>query len=474
MSNTTQMTPYTKVKQSTDHDSRNFGPLVHGYEAQTSTISQTTVNLTQFVCDLSNKSQIMVYVDGQLLTEGVGNDYVWVTGLNNTSSQLTLASAIPAGLNIQLYKIGAPRVVLPTADSINATINLVQAGVDGNSPQYLANGAFDFWQEGISFPAITNATYFADQWVYFKVGTMVHTISRTTPLSTSKSNFSALIDCTTADTSIATTDCSGIYTPIEGNVLRNFRGKNMVLAFTVQSTKTGIFCVSFKNASNNRSLIKEYTITQSNVPTRVYIRFNHDESGTWSYDQSRGVAITWTLASGTAFQTTPNTWQNGDFLATANQVNACDSTANDFILSDAVLMEDNASLNKTPEQYKYFNGSYSAEYSFIQRYFEVIGQGGTSSDVAFAGRNTGATQNRSMWKFNVPKRVVNGTVTYSGSFTGTVIASTTSSAVTAITGSPGNEDCVVLLSTVSGAPIGVAGNLVLSGSGTKLTYSARM
>lgn len=405
MSNVTQATSYTKIKQPTDHDSRNFGPLVHGHDPQTSTANQTIINLTQFVCDLANKSQVMVYLDGNLLREGVGNDYVWVPGVNNTSSQLTLAVSIPAGLNIQLYKIGAPRVSLPTADSINATINLVQLDNDKQSQQYIANGAFDFWQEGTSFAAIADGTYFADQWTYTSSGTMVHTVSRSTNLpSTSKSKYSALVDCTTVDSSIGAGDFVRLIHRVEGNILRSFRGKNMVLAFNVYSTKTGTFCTSFRNGNASRSLVKEYTVNASNTHQRVYIRFNHDETGTWDYENALGLMINFVLACGSTFQTTADTWQTGNYFATSNQVNACDSTSNDFIISDVVLMEDNASLNRTPEQYKYFNGSYNAELQLIERYFER-GDVGDGKRTLFSGRVVSGSSYQGWIGFRHKKRV---------------------------------------------------------------------
>lgn len=123
MSNISQVNLYTKIKQATDSDSRNFGPLVQSYEAQTSTASQSIINITQFVCDLSQKTSVQLFIDGQLLTEGVGNDYVWNAGVNNTSTQIQLAAAIPVGLNILIYKLGATRSLSPNAETLQANIN---------------------------------------------------------------------------------------------------------------------------------------------------------------------------------------------------------------------------------------------------------------------------------------------------------------------------------------------------------------
>ena len=192
----------------------------------------------------------------------------------------------------------------------------------------------------------------------------------------------------------------------------------MVLAFNVYSTKTGTFGVSFRNSAQNRSLVKEYTVNASNTHERKYIRFQHDSSGTWSYDNGIGLILSWALACGTSRQTTPDAWQSGNFISTSNQANACDSATNNFIISDVVLMEDNESLNRQPDQYSWFNGSYVDELLLLQRYFEktwaidtavgtVIQAGSVTTNAA------SASEVRSGVRFLVRKRVVPTVFTYS-------------------------------------------------------------
>lgn len=423
MSNISQMTPYTKVKQSTDHDSRNFGPLVSGYEPQVSTLSQTVINLSQFVCDLSRKSNIMVFIDGQLLTEGVGNDYVWSAGINNTSNQLTLAAAIPAGLNIQIYKIGATQSPIASADTIQAAINLVSNQVDQKNSNKIINGGFDYWQRGTSFAAVAGASYVADRFQYFKSGAMIHTISRSTDVpSTSNSPYSMLVDCTTADASIAAGDFCQIDQRIEGNVLRSFKGKSMVLAFWVKSPKTGVHCIGFRNSALTRSLVKEYTVNVADTWERKVIRIQHDPTGTWLYDTGAGLVVTWGLAIGSTYQTTANTWQAGNFTATSNQVNVCDNTANNFYLSDIVFVEDNDTLTKVPD-FCFAGRDCFEEFNLCQRYFEKsynadVTPGTVTSNGEYIVRSI-STTTRHQVEFMSYKRV-NSSMTYYNAITGGV------------------------------------------------------
>ena len=42
----------------------------------------------------------------------------------------------------------------------------------------IINGDFNIWQEGTLFSSVANGTYTAEGWPYYKSGSMVHNISR--------------------------------------------------------------------------------------------------------------------------------------------------------------------------------------------------------------------------------------------------------------------------------------------------------
>ena len=461
MSNISQVNTYTKIKQATDADSRNFGPLVQDYQALVSTASQTVVNITNFVCNLSLRSTIMVYVDGQLLTEGVGNDYVWTTQLNNTSNQFTLAAPISAGLNIQVYKIGATSPNFNNADTIQAAVNLVSTQVDQKNSNKIINGGMDFWQRGTSFAAVANATYTADRFQYNKVGAMVHTIARSTDVpTTSPSLFSKLISCTTVDTSIAATDQTHIVQKIEGNVLRTFKSKNMVLAFWVKATKTGINCISFTNSAGNRSLVREYTVNASNTWERKIIRFTHDASGTWLYDTGIGMSVRFALVAGTTFHTTANTWNTGDFLSTVNQVNNCDNVVNTFQITDVVLVEDNDTTTKVPD-FVFAGRDFAEEFQLCQRYLYAVTATDTFSAIG-GGYFANTVNSVAQIPFQVPMRVAPSSV----------VISNTSHFTLSISGSSRVPSAVSIRATSkTGASLILTTAAATAGDGFELTFN---
>lgn len=187
-------------------------------------------------------------------------------------------------------------------------------------------------------PAVPNSAYAMDGWIHNKSGAMVSTFQVTADGPTFAQAGVAVKKCidlttTTADTSIAAGDYCSISQPVEGYNILSCAGGFATLGFWVKSPVTGIHCVAFRNQGSgagtfaspyvpDRSYVKEYTIAAANTwEFQVFTVPVDDSSGTWDYSNGMGLAVTWTLAAGTTYQTTAETWATGNFLATANQVN---------------------------------------------------------------------------------------------------------------------------------------------------------
>ena len=265
-----------------------------------------------------------------------------------------------------------------------------------NLKNALINGDFSYWQRNTTFTSIVNDQYFADRFHYIKSGTMVHNISRSTDVpSTAFGIYSMLVDCTTAQASILAGSYAGVLQHIEGNMLRSFKGKKMVLNFWVKATRTGTYCVALRNETSTKAYVMEYTISTTNTWEKKTLRFTHDASGTWSYDNEKGLTVVWTIACGSTFQTTANTWVNGNFLATNNQVNGVSSTDNNFQLSDICLVEDNEGQTRNPE-FTLAGRDIFEELQLCQRYYEKL-----TADMRL---DNSASSPTGSWQFKVTKR----------------------------------------------------------------------
>jgi len=240
----------------------------------------------------------------------------------------------------------------------------------------IINGLFDIWQRGTSFAAIAGGTFHADRFIYHKSGTMVHTISRDTDVPTvaqteMKINYSLKIDCTTVDSSIAAGDYCFVGYTIEGYDIKRFIGQPITLSFWVKATKTGIYCFSIRTSNADYHRIAEYTINAANTWEKKTISFTMPDgsTGTWNFINGAGLYLAFTLACGSTYQATKDVWASGNALATSSQVNATDSTDNNFWIT-AIQFE----LGSKASVFEF--RPIAQELSLCQRYyFSLLGQG---------------------------------------------------------------------------------------------------
>jgi hypothetical protein len=259
-------------------------------------------------------------------------------------------------------------------------------------------------------------------WLYTKVGDMVHTVSRSTDVPTVAQagrlhTYSALIDCTTVDSSIAAGDLLVYYTRIEGYNFLALAQRPMRFGFWVKGTKTGIHCVSFRNVGVDRSLVMEYTINTTNTWEFKEMTLPASPSaGTWDYINGVGLYAGFTLAAGSTYHTTAGSWQTGDFLATSSQVNACDSTSNDFRIAGVFLVPGDLT-SEVQIRHRQLEKILCQRY-WCKTYDEALFAGdtsGTAADGAVTGVATGtaaATMSVS-WHFPVNMRAVPTVTLYS-------------------------------------------------------------
>ena len=214
---------------------------------------------------------------------------------------------------------------------------------NGSAPNVIINGDFDIWQRGTSFAAIATGAYHTDRFLYGVVGTAVHTITKDTDVPTfaqsgHNSKSSLKVDCTTADASIAAGDLCNVTYKAEGYDYAPLKEQTITLSFFVKATKVGTYCVAFCNSGADRSYVAEYTINAANTWEKKTVTVALNQAGgTENYTNGTGIRIVFSLSCGSTYQTTANTWQTGNYVATSNQVNATDSTNNNFWLSQVKL-----------------------------------------------------------------------------------------------------------------------------------------
>lgn len=289
---------------------------------------------------------------------------------NNVLSASTTASAQQ---NIGGGTVG--RQIFEAITTASATNLLQQATSSTIGVSYLQsnknaiiNGEYNVWQRNTSFTSVSNGDYTADRWQYIKNGSMVHDISRSTDTPTVTQagrlyNYSLLIDCQTIDSSIAAGDYTALSQKIEGFNWLSLAQNIITLSFWVKATKTGIYCASLRNSGVDKSIVKEYTINTSDTWEYKTLTFAASPStGTWNYTTGIGAWLTFALTAGSTYQGTADSWQSSNIFATSNQVNACDSTSNNFRLCGVQL-----EIGSIPTPFE--QRTFQEEYYLCRRYY---------------------------------------------------------------------------------------------------------
>jgi len=317
----------------------------------------------------------------------------------------------------------------------------------------IINGDFNIWQRGTSFAPMVQYEVGADRWRYQKAsGTAVHTISRDTDVPTVAesghlSNYSMKIDCTTADASIATSDQYRMLYVVEGYDFAPLAQKALTLSFWHKHTKTGVYCVSFTNNGSDRCYITEYTQSVTDTWEKATLNFDASPSGgTWDYTTSKGITIDFSIAMGTDYHATADTWNSSNDFATSNQVNACDSTSNNFMLAQVQL-----ELGSTASDFEIRD--HTTELAMCKRYYEKLNNTGNVNWRFGAVQCVSTTVARGVIRWETEKRAA---------------PTITSSAVDyfSLTQSDYTKEAVTALSFATSdvwsarADISVAGNLV--------------
>jgi hypothetical protein len=200
--------------------------------------------------------------------------------------------------------------------------------VDSHARNIAINGGMDLWQRGTSFAAAASGQYTADRFRYNKAGTMVHTVSQSTDVPTVaqsgfQGRYSLLATVTTAQASLGAGDVASLQMFIEGYDYAPLHSRTVRYQFMIKASVVGVYSFGLRNASVNRSYVGTYTVIAANTWEKKFIDIPMDTSGTWLFDNGRGLIIDWSLASGSTNNTsTLNTWQAASLTGSTGQVNA--------------------------------------------------------------------------------------------------------------------------------------------------------
>lgn len=212
---------------------------------------------------------------------------------------------------------------------------------------------------------------------------------------------SAIVTITTAGTT-GPNDISIFRQQIEGFNVADFdfgtaSAKTISLSFWVKSSVTGTYALAVSNSANNRHYIRHYTINSANTWEYKTLTIPGDTTGTWLKTNDVGLRLKFTLAAGTNYRGTVDTWNAADVIGTSSAVNLA-STLNATWQVTGVQLEQGSYATTFERR------PYGMELALCQRYYYRFNSGGNPSLFAITASMASDTSQLCYIKTPVPMR----------------------------------------------------------------------
>jgi len=285
-------------------------------------------------------------------------------------------------------------------------IGNINAGGGGVNRNVIINGAMNVAQRATSVTGIGASELYAtvDRFAIAPSGTDGRLTA--TQDSSAPSGFanSLKLDCTTADTSIASAEILTIQHKIEGQNLQAFAkgtsdAKPFAVSFYVKGNASATYVCELFDADNSRQISKSFNVTTD--WTRVELSFPADTTGTFDDDNANSLFLVIWLHAGSSY--TSGTRNSSSWAAntTANRVGSgttsfFDSTDRTFFLTGVQL-----EVGQNPTEFEH--EPFETTFRKCQRYYETKNDTADSSYVLIGYQSDGGNF-RQAWEFQVTKR----------------------------------------------------------------------
>ena len=244
-------------------------------------------------------------------------------------------------------------MALSKIDTTNMIEDVPQSKLDNNINfrNIIINGDMSIAQRGTSATGLGNGDngyHTCDRWEFRESGspTWEFTQTQSTDVPTGQGFAKSLkMDCTTADTSLASNDLCRIQQSFEGQNLQYLKygtssAQSTTISFWVKSNKTGNYNVSLYNNDQVRTIGNTYTINSADTWEKKTITFAGDTASAFDNDNNTSLWIWWVLAAGTdRVGGDSSSWgaHTDNKNAAGQTVNLADSTSNEWYITGVQL-----------------------------------------------------------------------------------------------------------------------------------------
>jgi hypothetical protein len=345
--------------------------FISGTDYFNGTGSQTAFTLSRTVASIND---IQVTVNNVVQQP---NDAYTISG-----TTLTMTSAPSSGTNnvYVRYLSTTTQAITPSQNTVswNTLDSNIQQDLGVMFKNRIINGNMVIDQRNAGASVTINAAsqiFSVDRFYAYGQGSDgVYTLQQSTTAPAGFYN-SLKATVTTADSSIGASQFYFISQSIEGLNTSDLNwgtanAKTVTLSFWVQSSVTGTYGGSIRNAAVDRSYVFTYTVNAANTWEYKTITIVGDSSGTWLSNNLAGMYIGWSFGEGSNGLTTAGSWVAGSYRGATGQTQLI-GTLNATWYITGVQLE----VGTQATAFTTAGGSYGAELALCQRYFQTSYQG---------------------------------------------------------------------------------------------------
>ena len=365
-------------------------------------------------------SELIVNTISGLNDLSVGNTTVNSTvnstsfSTGNTSITGDTLSVGNSTVNSTSFSTGDTSITGDTLSVGNSTVNtaitssgITQNGLNFRVPKnYIVNPGMRISQENGTSSGTASQYYPVDQWITSISHDGTTTFQQVSSATPGGSENRIRMTVTSADTSIVAGQWAILAQLIEGLRTADLQwgtsnATDVVVRFGFKGP-AGTYAVAIKNGDNNRSFVREFTISGGDADTDTLqtVTFPGDTSGTWDKDNTTSFRLLFTFAVGSTHQTTADAWQSGNYLGTSSTSNGIGTTSDVFEIFDVGLYADPDSTGLAP---RFELPHYDTDLQECMRYYELGNPGTNAIDIFYSYVTSGQNVYHYLY-FSVQKR----------------------------------------------------------------------
>lgn len=163
--------------------------------------------------------------------------------------------------------------------------------------------------------------------------------------------------------------------------------KSVTISFWVRSSVTGTYGGAVTNADQSRSYAFNYSISAANTWEQKTVTIPGDTSGTWTTDNTLGIAVFWGLGVGSTYLGVAGSWASATYLSATGSTNIVTTNGATFYVT-GVQFEVGTVATSFDQR------AYGTELALCQRFFQIFKTTGGQYDYLASGAFYNSTQGR--------------------------------------------------------------------------------